>query len=293
LSPLALSSSLEGLTKRYAHFFDKLLQETQEALLVPRELLWPAYVSAIEEGGAAAGRRIEVHDRSVPGSRIDLRLARLAEDLVAAAARVALERTLPGSDNHSLVSVAVDTTETLTRITVVCDRGGTAAVSCEDTPAWRDFVSKADRADAGIATATSTDDCVTVLLEIPTARLSGVESFLVIPGAAIPCCIPTSRVEVVAVLDAAVDETWVDLRLPGEPLRALLRVHARDGRRVTLACAQKPREIRGLTLPAASAGELHADCFDFAVVSGDLVFGVFGVRALPWLKPCVAPAEAA
>jgi hypothetical protein len=269
--------SLTRVAARYERLLGDLLKETEDALVLPHELLLPAYKGAVEQQSADLGRRVQLVTDAPDNVPIDMRIARALEDCVARAARALITQTAAAIDAVPTLLLRLSASSDETRITLECDRqtaplAGAAVAELEEV---------AKRIDARVA-ATSGEADGRSSIVISLARLSGGNPFVAIPGARWPLCVRSSSVAVVSGAVAA----FVDVRAEqaGSPA-CFVRVELSPGHTVVLGCDGAPEEVCGLVLPSSAAPVTEAAKFDFCVLTSSTTFGVLTERAIDALRP--------
>ena len=277
-----LPKRLEALAERYEQLLDAMIRETQDALLVPYELLWPTHLSAIEGAGAASGQRVQVSNATSESTRFDLRLARSAEELIGASARALLELVSTDGQGHANVCLTVTNDEVTASFALWSDHAASRWADLAGSATQVELRALSERARA-TAVFAELEGRATLTVSVPHERLARAEHFVVIAGSTVSMCAPVSDVEEVL---AANDTSHmrpvrvVDLCSAAQPAMSVLRVRLRSDLVIEVRCPEAPRRVRGLVLPATSAPGLAAGLFDFAVISSAGVFGVLDPRAL-------------
>jgi len=287
-----LPNKLEALAERYERLQEAMIRETQDALLVPYELLWPTHLSAIEDAATAHSLRVQVSSATGESTRFDLRLARAAEDLLGASARALFELVATGGEGHANVCLTVTNDDRATSYALWSDHAASRWSDHAASPAREALLALAERSRATPVFA-DLDERAMLTVTVPHERLARAEHFVVIGGGAVALCAPDSDVEeVIAANDASPAARVIDLCAAHEPAASVLRIRLRSDLCVEVRCPVAARRVRGLVLPATSAPELAAGAFDYAVISAAGVFGVLEPRALALLDAGSAAAAA-
>lgn len=288
-----LPKRLEDLASRYEQLLDAMIRETRDAMLLPYDLLWASHRQTIEDAGTEAGMRLQISNATSEGTRFDLRFARVAEDFIGSAARALLELVSTGDVGHANFGLTVTHDDHGTSYALWSDRVATTWAERATSPARSALLARLDRFSA-TAIMMDQGEQALVTISVPRERAKDAEHFLIVPGSAVPLCVPSSDVDEAAndtapVLPVAV----VDLCPPGVAAVRILRVRLGRNARAEIRCPMAPRLVRGLVLPSTTAADLAEAGFDFAVVSAAGVFGLLEAHVVARLRAAEGPLEVA
>lgn len=255
---------------------------TDDALVTPYRVLWPAHLAAIEAAAAEFALDVDVGTATDEALRFDMRYARTSAQIVGTCARALLELVTTAGDGHATVRLTVAKDDRATTYALWSDRVTSEWTDHAQSWARVELLEVVDRF-GGTAILANPAGCAMLTVALPHRETAATEAFTVLVGAARPVVVASSDLE-----DALPGGTGlvpellsvVDLCPEGHPAESHLRVRVGHALHVEIACPGRPEQIRGVAVPAACVPSIHEVGFDFAAVTADGVFAVLDPSTL-------------